>query len=92
MRNARFLERRSWFDKLTTNGFCKPFALSLSKPVLSQPKGANFILLGALKKSHQSLFKFPARLIPLIYTLATPLIRAPVPLVRTVLASRTAGF
>jgi hypothetical protein len=31
MRISRFLERRSWFDKLTTNGSCIPFALSLSK-------------------------------------------------------------
>jgi hypothetical protein len=31
------------------NGYYKPFALSLSKPVLSQSKGANFILLGASK-------------------------------------------
>jgi hypothetical protein len=30
------------------NGYCRSFALSLSKPVLSRPKGANLILLGTL--------------------------------------------
>jgi hypothetical protein len=50
------LEHRSWFDKpvlstvegLAMSGYGRPFALSLSKPVLSRPKGANLILSGAL--------------------------------------------
>ncbi len=31
MRISQSSKRRSWFDKLTTNGFCMPFALSLPK-------------------------------------------------------------
>jgi hypothetical protein len=31
MRICRFWEGRSWFDRLTTDAFYMPFALSLSK-------------------------------------------------------------